>query len=169
MRNSILTDIFSSTGNCVCRKLLAFKSSNLPAHNTWTTSVMHDLTCWRLNVILVTNWFSQTQQCNNDKGGQGYMFRPRFEAIFRSFVVTSICKNLINCSTTRWPPIEAEICSPDHLYRYYIVVFDWTSFYSCYNTQRDRPYQVNIICYIKGISPYRAVNTLHYGYEKQIS
>jgi hypothetical protein len=29
-----------------------------------------------------------------DKGGQGYMFRPRFEAIFRPFVVEKLIKFL---------------------------------------------------------------------------
>jgi hypothetical protein len=29
-----------------------------------------------------------------DKGGQGYMFRPRFEAIFRPFVVEQLIKYL---------------------------------------------------------------------------
>jgi hypothetical protein len=44
--------------------------------------------------MIVTNWFSQTQQYNYDKGGQGYMFRPLFEAIFRLFVVEQFIKFL---------------------------------------------------------------------------
>jgi hypothetical protein len=55
---------------------------------------------------LVTNWFSQTQQCNYDKGGQGYMFQPPFEAIFRPFVVEQLIKFLHMDVSVLWDPKE---------------------------------------------------------------
>jgi hypothetical protein len=54
--------------------------------------------------MIVTNWFSQTQQCNYDKGGQGYMFRPQFEATFRPFVVEQLIKFLHMGVSVLWDP-----------------------------------------------------------------
>jgi hypothetical protein len=53
---------------------------------------------------IVTNRFSQTQQCNYDKGGQSYMFWPRFEAIFRLFVVEQLIKFLHIDVSLLWDP-----------------------------------------------------------------
>jgi hypothetical protein len=50
-------------------------------------------------VAIATNLFSKTHQCNYDKSGQGYMFRPRFEATFRPFVV----EQLINSASGTTP------------------------------------------------------------------
>jgi hypothetical protein len=52
------------------------------------------------------NWFNQTQQCNYDKVGQGYMFRPRFEAVFRPFVVEQSIKFLHVDVSLLWDPKE---------------------------------------------------------------
>jgi hypothetical protein len=56
------------------------------------------------NFIVVTNCFSQTLQYNYDKGDQGYMFRPRFEAIFRTFVVEQLIEFLHMDVSMLWDP-----------------------------------------------------------------
>jgi hypothetical protein len=57
-----------------------------------------------MHIPIATNWFSQTQKCNYDKGGQGYMFRPRCEAIFRPFVVEQLIKFLQMDVSVLWDP-----------------------------------------------------------------
>jgi hypothetical protein len=57
-----------------------------------------------IHSFVVTNWFSQTQQSNYDKGGQGYMFRSRFEVIFRLFVVEQLIKFLHTDVSVLWDP-----------------------------------------------------------------
>jgi hypothetical protein len=60
-------------------------------------------------VTIVTDWFSQMQQCNYDKGGQGYMFRPQFETIFGPFVLEQLIKFLHKGVSV--------FCDPKQLYK----------------------------------------------------